>query len=139
MRAPYDRFRFRSSTRGCSTQERRAARRELKTLAKTEAVSEEEQAKKLAELELKEQEELFHSQLSETSQVDNMKRSGRVKSTGTSVISCLSPHRLPRARRFIICRACCGAAGAMQWAQVMFSCSGSVCLTRARKERRLTR
>ncbi|CAN0147132.1 unnamed protein product [Ectocarpus sp. 6 AP-2014] len=51
-----------------STQERRAARRELKTLAKTEAVSEEEQAKKLAELELKEQEELLHSQLSDTSQ-----------------------------------------------------------------------
>lgn len=53
----------------CSTQERRAARRELKTLAKTEAVSEEEQAKRLAELELREQEELLHSQLSDTSQV----------------------------------------------------------------------
>ncbi|CAM9878888.1 unnamed protein product, partial [Hapterophycus canaliculatus] len=51
-----------------STQERRAARRELKTLAKTEAVSEEEQAKKLADLELREQEELLHSQLSDTSQ-----------------------------------------------------------------------
>ncbi|CAB1108352.1 unnamed protein product [Ectocarpus sp. CCAP 1310/34] len=52
-----------------STQERRAARRELKTLAKTEAVSEEEQAKKLAELEIKEQDELLHSQLSDTSQL----------------------------------------------------------------------
>eukprot|EP00903_Cladosiphon_okamuranus_P007562 g7336.t1 len=51
-----------------STQEQRAARRELKNLAKTEAVSEEEQAKKLAELELREQEELLHSQLSDTSQ-----------------------------------------------------------------------
>lgn len=56
-----------------STQERRAARRELKTLAKTEAVSEEEQAKKLAELELKEQEELLHSQLSDTSQVSHIR------------------------------------------------------------------
>lgn len=53
----------------CSTQERRGARRELKNLAKKEALSEEEQAKKLAELELKEQEELLHSQLSDTSQV----------------------------------------------------------------------
>lgn len=56
--------------RGRSTQERRAARRELKNLAKTEAVSEEEQAKKLAELELREHEELLHSQLSDTSQVN---------------------------------------------------------------------
>ena len=55
--------------RGHSTQERRAARRELKNLAKTEAVSEEEQAKKLAEVELREQEELLHSQLNDTSQV----------------------------------------------------------------------
>lgn len=53
----------------CSTQERKAARRELKNLAKTEAISEEEQAKKLAELELQEQEDLLHSQLSDTSQV----------------------------------------------------------------------
>lgn len=53
----------------CSTQERRDARRKLKTLAKAEAVSEEEQAKKQAELELKEQEELLHSQLCDTSQV----------------------------------------------------------------------
>lgn len=52
-----------------STQERRGARRELKNLAKKEALSEEEQAKKLADLELKEQEELLHSQLSDTSQV----------------------------------------------------------------------
>ncbi|CAM9167382.1 unnamed protein product [Pylaiella littoralis] len=51
-----------------STQERRGARRELKNLAKKEALSEEEQAKKLADLELKEQEELLHSQLSDTSQ-----------------------------------------------------------------------
>lgn len=53
----------------CSTQERRGARRELKNLAKKEAVSEEEQAKKLADLELREQEELLHSQLCDTSQV----------------------------------------------------------------------
>lgn len=53
----------------CSTQERRAARRELKNLAKTEVVSEEEQAKRLAELELREHEELLHSQLRDTSQV----------------------------------------------------------------------
>ena len=52
-----------------STQERRDARRQLKTLAKTETVSEEEQARKQAELELKEQEDLLHSQLCDTSQV----------------------------------------------------------------------
>lgn len=52
-----------------STQERRAARRELKTLAKSEAVSEEEQAARMAELDLREQEELWHSQLCDTSQV----------------------------------------------------------------------
>eukprot|EP00904_Undaria_pinnatifida_P013262 jgi/Undpi1/9066/HiC_scaffold_26.g11526.m1 len=51
-----------------STQERRDARRQLKTLAKTETVSEEEQARKQAELELKEQEDLLHSQLCDTSQ-----------------------------------------------------------------------
>ena len=53
----------------CSTQERRAARRELKTLAKAEAVSEEAQAKKLAEMEMREQEEMLNSQLADTSQV----------------------------------------------------------------------
>lgn len=51
-----------------STQERRAARRELKTLAKCEAVNEEEQAKRMIEIELREQEELT-SQLADTSQV----------------------------------------------------------------------
>ncbi|CAN0242881.1 unnamed protein product, partial [Ascophyllum nodosum] len=51
-----------------STQERRAARRELKTLAKAEAVSEEAQAKKLAAMEMREQEEMLNSQLADTSQ-----------------------------------------------------------------------
>lgn len=48
---------------------KRAARKELKSLAKSEVVNEEEQAKETAELELREQEELLHSQLSDTSQV----------------------------------------------------------------------
>lgn len=52
-----------------STQERRSARRELKTLAKSEAVSEQEQARRMAELELREQEKLLHAQVADTSQV----------------------------------------------------------------------
>lgn len=52
-----------------STQEKRAARKELKTLAKKETTNEDEQARRLAEVELREQEELLHSQLSDTSQV----------------------------------------------------------------------
>ncbi|CAM9614854.1 unnamed protein product [Choristocarpus tenellus] len=51
-----------------STKQRRAARRELKTLTKAEAANDEEQAKRLEEVELKEQEDLLYSQLSDTSQ-----------------------------------------------------------------------
>ncbi|CAM9572540.1 unnamed protein product [Sphacelaria rigidula] len=51
-----------------STQEKRAARKQLKTLAKSEATIDEEQARKMAELEIREQEELVHSQLADTSQ-----------------------------------------------------------------------
>lgn len=53
-----------------STQEKRAARKQLKTLAKSEATIDEEQARKMAELEIREQEELVHSQLADTSQVN---------------------------------------------------------------------
>lgn len=52
-----------------STQERRWARRELKTLAKSEAASDEQQARRMAELQLKEQEEALNTKPSETPQV----------------------------------------------------------------------
>ncbi|CAM9321461.1 unnamed protein product [Discosporangium mesarthrocarpum] len=51
-----------------STKERKAARRELKTLTKAEIVKEEEQIRRMEELELKEQEDLLRSQISDTSQ-----------------------------------------------------------------------
>lgn len=76
-----------------STQERRAARRELKTLAKAEAVGEEEQARRLAELELREQEELLHSQLSDTSQVGHGRQCA-LSAPACLVISSLSVHAM---------------------------------------------
>lgn len=85
-------------------------------------MNEEEQAKKLGELELKEQEELLHSQLSDTSQVDNVKYSGKkwsnfsVRCTQVpvpSVSSCLFRHPPPRARQYIVAPRVCGAAGAV--------------------------